>query len=96
MSLPRREHELRCFCKNKPLLATYGIDRRGKLFLHVKIYKQERIYGEIVVTEGSVKIRCRNCKRWHGVRIVGHYAELVRTERPETLPRANAATVLDA
>lgn len=62
-----REKELRCFCRGEPLLATYGIDSRGKLFVHVKIYKQNRIYGELVFEGGIVRLRCRNCLRWHRV-----------------------------
>lgn len=67
MTTRRREKELRCFCRNRPLLATYGIDNKGKLFLHVKIYKQSRIFGEFVVEGGVVRLRCRNCLRWHVV-----------------------------
>lgn len=80
---PRREKELRCFCRNEPLLATYGVDRRGKLFVHVKIYKQSRIFGEFVVEGGIVKLRCRNCQRWHRISIGGYSAELTPTQSPE-------------
>lgn len=72
----RREKELRCFCKGEPLLATYGIDSKGKLFLHIKIYKQSRIYGELVFEDGIARIRCRNCLRWHVVTIRGREASL--------------------
>ena len=46
--MSRREvsKELRCFCARKPLLATYGIDTDGKLYIHVKIWKAQRIFGE--------------------------------------------------
>lgn len=91
----RREHELRCFCKSKPLLATYGLNKDGALYLHVKIYKQSRIYGELILLGGLVRIKCRNCLRWHRIRIQGNRAELVNTQEPETLPRADSATVLD-
>lgn len=96
MSSPRREKELRCFCKPAPLLATYGVDSRGRLFVHIKVYKQDRIFSESVHMGGLVKIKCRNCGRWQRVNIKGHEAELVRTQRPETLPRDEPATVLDA
>lgn len=59
--------ELRCFCSRSPLLATYGLDVRGRLYVHVKIYKQRRIYGEVLVTEGRVQLHCRECLRWHTV-----------------------------
>jgi hypothetical protein len=60
-------NQLRCFCSRKPLLATYGLDEKGKVYVHVKIYKQARIYGELLITEGVVKVRCRECLRWHRV-----------------------------
>lgn len=62
-----REKELRCFCRTQPLLATYGVDKDGELFVHVKIYKQSRIFGELIFKGGVAKIRCRNCLRWHKV-----------------------------
>lgn len=66
--MTHREKELRCFCSRSPLLATYGI-RKGVLFVHVKVYKQHRIMGELVAEGGTVKLRCRDCLRWHVVRI---------------------------
>lgn len=63
----RTSNELRCFCSRSPLLATYGLDTKGKLYVHVKIYKQRRIYGEVLVTEGRVQLHCRECLRWHTV-----------------------------
>jgi hypothetical protein len=48
------------------LLATYGLDK-GKLYVHVKVFKQHRVYGEVLVTEGKVQLRCRECLRWHTV-----------------------------
>jgi hypothetical protein len=61
--------ELRCFCSGAPLLATYGVDEQGRVYVHMKVYKQSRIYGEIIVyaESGSVKIHCRQCFRWHRV-----------------------------
>ena len=74
----RTKNELRCFCRRSPLLATYGVDEEGKLYVHVKVYKQGRIFGEVLIVEGVVKVRCRECLRWHRViiRRPGH-AELV-------------------
>lgn len=37
--------------------------------MHIKIYKSHRIYGEIVVPEGVVHIRCRECFRWYKLTI---------------------------
>lgn len=65
------------------MLAVYGLDGDGKLYLHVKVYKQGRIYGEMVVTEGEVKIRCRECLRWHRVVFVlPNRAELTESDDP--------------
>jgi len=63
------KHELRCFCTRTPLLATYGIDSQGQLYVHIKIWKQRRLYGEVVITGGSVKVHCRECLRWHSINI---------------------------
>lgn len=85
--MARREKELRCFCRAQPLLATYGVDSKGKLFVHVKIWKQRRIFGELVIEGGTVKIRCRDCLRWHTINVRGNSAELkeTREELPATI-----------
>lgn len=89
---PLVNKELRCFCSRKPLLATYGLDESRKLFIHIKIYKQHRIFGEIVVTEGDVRIACRDCFRWHRVKIVQpERAELVETSRPDVVAERPSA-----
>lgn len=82
--MTRKETELRCFCRRNPLLATYGIDSRGKLFVHVKIWKQRRIFGEVVVEGGTVKLHCRECLRWHTVTISSERAMLSESPPPET------------
>jgi hypothetical protein len=65
----KMEGDLRCFCSRKPLLGKYGRDRNGLLYVWVKMFKQSRIYGEVIFTEGTVRLRCRECLRWHLVRI---------------------------
>lgn len=82
--MPRREKELRCFCRAEPLLATYGVDSRGKLFVHVKIWKARRIFGELVIEGGTVKIRCRDCLRWHTINV--YQDQAVLQETVEELP----------
>jgi len=79
--MPKRDHQLRCFCSTEPLLATYGVDDEGRLYVHVKIYKQRRIFGEVIVTEGIVRLICRECFRWHKVNIKQH-GEAVLSEEP--------------
>ncbi len=84
LKVPRREKELRCFCSREPLLATYGIDKKGKLFIHIKIWKARRIFGEIVAEGGIVKLRCRDCLRWHVINVSENKATLQETQ--EELP----------
>lgn len=81
------QHELRCFCTREPLLATYGIDDKGKLFVHVKVFKQRRVYGEVLVVDGVVKLHCRECLRWHTVIIrQPGKVELKEETDPPSLP----------
>lgn len=78
-------NELRCFCLRHPLLAMYGIDK-GKLYIHIRIFKQRKMYGELLVQEGTVKIHCRECLRWHTVKIIQPgTASLEETQAPEVL-----------
>ena len=92
----RRNKELRCFCRSEPLLANYGLDSKGKLFVHVKIYKQNRIYGELVFSGGTVKIRCRNCLRWHLIIFKEQSAVLTEGQAPEVEVDDGSHPVLDA
>lgn len=94
--MPRSAKELRCFCRGEPLLATYGLDGRGELYVHVKIYKQNRLYGEMIFKNGEVKLRCRNCLRWHRVNFRGRVASLSEDQAP-VAPDANGdgGSVLD-
>lgn len=56
-------------CSRQPLLATFGIDDRGRIYLHVKVYKSRRIFGEVLVRGGEAQLRCRECLRWYTVLI---------------------------
>lgn len=67
MVVNKTKNELRCFCSRGPLLAIYGIGTDGLLYVHVKIFKQRRVFGEVLVTEGRVRLHCRECLRWHTV-----------------------------
>lgn len=67
MPRKRTSNELRCFCARKPLLATYGINSKGKAYIHIKVYKQSRIFGEAIVLSGEILLHCRECFRWHKV-----------------------------
>lgn len=73
-SMPERMENgtraLRCFCSSRPLLGVYGIDPKdGRAFVHIKVYKQARIYGEHVFKSGELKTKCRVCYRWHHITI---------------------------
>lgn len=63
--MPLVKHDLRCFCSRKPLLGVYGIDVRGRLYVHCRVYKQNRIYGDWIAYGGEVRLCCRECLRWH-------------------------------
>lgn len=53
-----------CVCSRHPLLAYYGVDENDKPYVHVKVYKQERLYGEWFMQDGVCNVRCRDCYRW--------------------------------
>ena len=92
----RTKNELRCFCSRTPLLATYGLDDKGNLYVHVRIFKQRRVYGEVVATEGKVSLRCRECLRWHRVNIVqpGKAVLVEDTDPKPTEPEAPSTSML--
>jgi len=81
----RTTNDLRCFCPEKPLLATYGIDEDRQLYIHVRIWKQNRIFGEMIVKSGIVKIHCRCCLRWHTVVMREASANLRPIDPPKEL-----------
>lgn len=82
----KTSNELRCFCSRTPLLALYGLDKDDKLYIHIKVWKNRRVFGEILVTEGKIQLRCRDCLRWHTIviRTPGE-AHLVETSQPDEL-----------
>lgn len=83
---PRTKHDLRCLCKKQPLLAVYGIDEKGQLYIHQKIFKQGRVFGESFFYGGTVTLLCRECYRWNRVVMVNpQRAALSPTEMPEAL-----------
>lgn len=65
----RTKQELRCICSRRPLLAFYGQDEKGEPYLHQKVHKQGRIYGESLFRSGIAEIRCRECFRWTRIRL---------------------------
>lgn len=63
------EVEVRCFCAREPLMALAGRGKDGSPYVHMKVYKAKRLYGEMVATSGVVMLRCRECFRWHRITI---------------------------
>lgn len=61
------KNRLECFCVRKPLLAVFGLDEKLEPYVHVKVYKQRRVYAEFIVRVGTVELCCRDCFRWHRV-----------------------------
>lgn len=61
--------EVRCFCSRSPLLAVFGVGRNGGLFIHVKVWKQNRLYAELVISgkHAETSIKCRDCYRWYTI-----------------------------
>lgn len=62
--------ELRCSCSKRPLLGIgYRDPSTNEPRLHVKVFKQGRVFGEMIATSGTVHLRCRECGRWSKVHI---------------------------
>lgn len=91
---PLRKHELRCFCSRAPLLAIYGVDARGRTYVHVKIYKQRRVYGEIVHYGGEVKIKCRECLRWNVIVFVSPQRDRAVLRESPTPPEVDSQATI--
>lgn len=73
--------DLRCFCRARPKLATFGVDDAGQLYIHIKVHKGSRIFGEVVCQGGNVRLRCRVCNRWHRVFIRQDEAPVLNLDR---------------
>lgn len=78
------KHRLNCFCSRHPLLAVYGVDARGRPYIHIKVYKQRRVFAEFVAYGGEVAVCCRECVRWHRIVIRNptEKAELLEVQPP--------------
>lgn len=82
--MPSNNNELRCFCTRRPLLAVFGVDDKGRTYVHQRVYKQHRVYGESIAY-GPVSIRCRECLRWHTV-IIRQPGRAVLEETTDPIP----------
>lgn len=75
--------DARCSCLHRPLLAVCGRTSDGKGYVHIKAWKGRRLLTEAVVTSGEVSIRCRECDKWHTIKMVyGKAPEQVRNSPP--------------
>lgn len=85
--MPETRHDLRCFCSRKPKLAEWGRTADGKPYVHIRIFKQTKLFGEVVATSGSLDICCRECLRWTHVTIQSD----VGIQRNQRVPAAVAS-----
>lgn len=59
---------IECFCHRKPLLARAGRDSRTRRsFVWVKVVKNGQAIAEVVLTSGTIQVRCRECLRFHKI-----------------------------
>ena len=67
----KTKHELRCICSRQRLLAFYGLDSRGRAYIHIKAWKQQRLISETVVhgPKAMALIHCPDCLRWTRVTV---------------------------
>lgn len=41
----------------------------GEPVVHIKSWKGQKLYTEVLIISGVVKLKCRECSRWNTVRI---------------------------
>lgn len=93
--MARTKHELRCFCSRSPLLAMYGLDDTGRTYVHIKVYKQRRIYGESIHYGGEVKIKCRECLRWNKIIFVDPRKTRAMLRESATPPEVDSRVIVE-
>lgn len=92
----RGELEFRCFCHRRPLLAVMGRDQRThEPYVHVKAWKSvgsgrpPKLFAEVVASSGVVRLRCRECLRWHTVIVRRTGVDFRSEPLPESVVLAN-------
>lgn len=62
----------------------YGIDEKGRPYVHIKVFKQARVFSEFIAYGGEVALKCRECVRWHRIvfRNQTDKAELHEVQQP--------------
>jgi hypothetical protein len=70
-----------------------GRDTRTQApFVHVKTWRGGKLYAEVVVTQGIARLRCRNCYRWHTVRIVKDSMNVKSEPMPDSIQLGGRAS----
>lgn len=67
------------------MIALAGRDTAGEPFVWMRVYKNKRIYGEMVATSGVVMLRCRECFRWHRITIKKD-VQVTEADLPRRIP----------
>jgi hypothetical protein len=64
------------------------VDEKGRLYVHQRVYKQNRVFGETIFYGGTVALLCRECLRWQQVNIVERSKmSLTPIDAPKVLTR---------
>lgn len=92
----KTKNELRCFCLRRPLLAFYGHGENGEPYVHQKVHKQGRVFGESIFRSGTVEIKCRECYRWTKIRLSqgGEFISPPTEKEPSVLSEGSAIQCL--
>lgn len=88
----RSKYPLRCFCSRKPILAVYGVGNDLQPYVHIRVFKQHRVYADVLIREGKVQLSCRECFRWHRITFMskGDKPILTETVKPEEVDTAGS------
>jgi hypothetical protein len=79
--------QLKCICPTKRTLARYGIDEKDNLYLHIKVYKQRRVFAQLVINApAKLRIQCPACGRWHGIVMRDDRPHMTDSTRPKYIP----------
>lgn len=82
--MSRPEKPITCpLCHNHPQLAGYGIDDRGRLFIHIMVYKANQKKADVYIHGGTVTLMCYKCNRYHTIRIRDSQVKLERSRAPD-------------
>lgn len=77
----KTKHPLRCTCNLKPMLAMWGKDENDNAYVHVRVYKQDRMYAEIYTIE-PIMLCCRACETWWYINIRNNKDKMKPVDKP--------------